>query len=238
MVTLTYQERFRTLQGVFDEFTNRNLFELQSRGVFDDLISPIKVGKESNVFIAKSGKKKIIVKIYRVQNCDFKRMFHYIREDPRYEYLKHHRREIIFAWVQREYKNLLKAKEAGILCPAPLGWKAHILIEEMIGPPSLPMKDTIPKHPREFLTAIIQEMRKLYQAKLVHGDLSSFNILNHREKPYLIDFSQGTLTKTDSSSELLQRDIKNVLQFFSKLGVQEDAEKVFKEITDIGENHG
>ena len=94
MVTRTSQERFRTSRGVFDAFTDRNIFELKSRGHFDELLSPIFVGKESNVFSAVKGKKKVIVKIYRVQNCDFKRMFQYIKQDPRYDFLKNKRREI------------------------------------------------------------------------------------------------------------------------------------------------
>ena len=88
MVTRTSQERFRTDKGVFDNFTNRNLFEMKSRDVFDELVSPLFVGKESNVFIASKGKNKLIVKIYRVQNADFKRMFGYIKQDPRYDFLK------------------------------------------------------------------------------------------------------------------------------------------------------
>ena len=64
MVTRTSQERFRTDKGVFDAFTNRNLFELKSRGYFDELISPIFVGKESNVFSAIRKGKKVIIKIY------------------------------------------------------------------------------------------------------------------------------------------------------------------------------
>ena len=63
MVTRTSQERFRTDKGVFDAFTNKNLYELKKRGYFDELESPIFVGKESNVFSAKRGKKKVIIKI-------------------------------------------------------------------------------------------------------------------------------------------------------------------------------
>ncbi len=236
MTTLTYQERFKTLKGVFDEFTQRNLFELESRRVYDELIMPLKVGKESNVFLAKKENHYVIVKIYRIQNCDFKRMFHYIKQDPRYDELRQHRREIIFSWVQREYKNLLKAAAAGVKVPKPLGWRANILVEELIGNAeegnaALPIKDAIPKNPSAFLKKILQEMRKLYAAGLIHGDLSSFNILNDKEIPYMIDFSQGTLTTTPNSQELLKRDIKNVLQFFKKQGIREDEEKMLKEIT-------
>ena len=224
MVTLTYQERFKTLKGVFDEFTHRNLFTLQSKGVFEELVLPLKVGKESNVFVAKKGEKKIIVKIYRVQNADFKRMYDYIRKDPRYAFLRNKRREIIFSWTQREYKNLLRAEKAGVRAPKALSWKYNILVEEFIGngEPALPLKDNPPNYPYQFFEDIVAEMKKMYQAGLIHGDLSAFNILNHNDKPVLIDFSQATLVKTPNSEELLYRDIKNILQFFKKLNVNED----------------
>lgn len=231
MVTLTYQERFKTEKGVFDTFTKRTLFDLEKKGVFDELVSPLKVGKESNVFIASKGEKNVIVKIYRMQNADFKRMYDYIRKDTRYQFLKNHRRQIILSWTQREYKNLMRAEKGKVHSPKALGWKNNVIVEELIGTPALPLKDAYPAFPHQFLQDIIAEMKKMYKVGLIHGDLSSFNILNHNEKPVIIDFSQSTLVKTPNSEELLVRDIKNVLQFFKKFGIDEDNEKIFKEIT-------
>ncbi len=244
MVTLTYQERFKTVKGVFDAFTNRNLFELQSRKHFDELVSPLKIGKEANVFLASLGKKYIIVKIYRIQNSDFSGMYNYIKQDPRYESLKKRRREIIFAWVQREYKNLHRSFENKVQVPEPLALKHNVLIEELIGNSktgevALPLKDSPPQDPEEFLEKIIVEVRKMYhKAGLVHGDLSAFNILNLQkmragkltEKPVLIDFSQCTLVKSRPSMELLERDMKNVLQYFKKFGVQKDLREIIERI--------
>jgi len=233
MTQFTYQERFKTLQGVFDEFTNRTLFELQSRDYFDELVSPLLIGKESNVFLASKGNGIVIVKIYRMQNCDFNRMFEYIKKDPRYEFLQKHRRQIILAWTQREYKNLLRAQKAKILVPEPITFMNHILVEEMIGDkePAPMLKDTTPKEPRKFFDLIIEDMKKLYDQGLIHGDLSPFNILNYKEKPYFIDFSQATLVKTPNSEELLKRDLHNIVHFFSKLGIKENEEKILYSIT-------
>ncbi len=242
MTTFTYQERFRTLSGVFDEFTNRTLFQLQSRGIFEELISPLSVGKESNVFVASkkvgSSKKsnneiKVIVKIYRMQNCDFKRMFEYIRRDPRYEFLKKHRRQIIIAWAQREYKNIIRAHRNKVRVPEPLGWRNHIIVEEFIGDKEAApaLKDQYPKNPRKFFVEVKNQMKKLYKAKLIHGDLSSFNILNYKEKPVLIDFSQSTLIRTPNSNELMERDVKNIVKFFNKFDVDLDEAEIYKELT-------
>jgi RIO kinase 1 len=232
MVTRTSQERFRTSRGVFDSFTDRNLFELKSRGYFDELLSPIFVGKESNVFSAKRGTKKVIIKIYRVQNCDFKRMFQYIKQDPRYEFLRNKRREIIFAWTQREYKNLLRAERGKVKVPKVIAVKNNVLVEEFIGDsePAPPLKDAYPDNPKKFFNEIVTEMKKMYKAKLIHGDLSSFNILNFNEKPVLIDFSQGTLVRTPNSLELLERDVQNIIKFFKKLGVKADFDKIMEKV--------
>lgn len=233
MTTLTYQERFKTLKGVFDEFTNRTLFELQSRDHFDELLSPVTIGKESNVFLASKGKDKVIVKIYRIQNADFNRMFDYIKKDPRYEFLKKHPRQIILAWTQREYKNLMRAQESGVRSPQPLAFMNHIIIEEMIGDkePAPMLKDAKPKNPKKFMALILEDIERLYANGLIHGDLSPFNILSHQEKPYFIDFSQGTLVKTPNSEDLLKRDIHNIVHFFAKLGVKENEGEILKSIT-------
>ena len=108
----------------------------------------------------------------------------------------------------------------------------NIIVEEMIGSPAPPLKDAAPSDPKEFFNLIVEQMRILYQdGNLIHGDLSSFNILNHEEKPFLIDFSQSTLVGTPNSEELLRRDIKNVIHYFRKLGVHEDEEDIFTAIT-------
>ena len=54
------REKFKTKHGVFDDFTNRTIFKLITEGHFRGLESPINIGKESNVFIARKNNKKII----------------------------------------------------------------------------------------------------------------------------------------------------------------------------------
>ena len=165
-------------------------------------------------------------------------MYDYIRKDTRYLFLKKHRRQIIFAWTQREFRNLKHAEKAGIYAPKPIVFKENILVEEMIGDPAPTLKDAYPKDPKKFFDSIISQMKKLYQEGLIHGDLSSFNILNHNEKPYFIDFSQSTTIKTPNSEELLERDVKNIVRFFGKLGVNADFDQIFNKITGKKQDNG
>ena len=228
------REDFKTMHNVFDDFTNRNLFKLISQGHFRGLESPISIGKESNVFSALTeDDRRVMVKIYRLETCDFNRMYDYIKSDARFTRIKKSKRHIIFTWVQREYRNLLKAREAGVSVPTPMTFLYNILVLEFIGNEDYlaPMlKDKKPKNPKEFFNKIIENMKKLYKAGLVHADLSGFNILNYNDIPVFIDFSQTTSLEDSRAQEYLERDIRNICIFFRKIGLDANEKKMKEKI--------
>ena len=218
--------------NVFDEFTNRTIYKLITGGYIEGLESPLFIGKESNVFTAHAkGHDLRIVKIYRLESCDFNRMYDYIKADPRYTNIRKRRRNIVFAWVQREYRNLMIAREHGMLVPLPYAFMNNVLVLECIssGDHIAPkLKDAPPRNPGQFFTKVVEGMRKLHKAGLVHADLSPFNILNRDEQPVFIDFSQATEYDTHGGEAYLQRDIRNVCAFFRPLEVDADEAKVRK----------
>ena len=227
------KEEFKTWGDVFDQFTQKTVYKLIKQGHFEGLESPISIGKESNVFsaIRKDGT-RVMVKIYRLETSDFNRMFDYIREDPRFPQLKRGKRNIIFSWVQREFRNLLKAREANVSIPTPFTFSNNVLVLEFIGDEGFiapKLKDKIPRNKKDFFDKIIINMKKLHKAGLVHADLSAFNILNYNEKPVFIDFSQSTTLDSSMANEYLERDIRNVCNFFRKIGLEADNDKI-KEI--------
>ncbi|MBU1976131.1 MAG: serine protein kinase RIO [Nanoarchaeota archaeon] len=227
------KEEWKVSKNVFSLSSERNLHKFQSQGFFEHMESPIKTGKESNIFSAvKKDGTKIIIKMYRMENCNFNKMYEYIRPDPRYMGVKKGKRNIIFSWVQREYRNMIKAREI-IRVPTPLVYRDNILLMEYIGDdtkdggPAPMLKYSLPTNEKEISKLYNQVMKNvfaLYKAGLVHGDLSEFNILNHQGKPILIDFSQCTTANNPNASELLERDIFNVCNFFGKY-VDVDLEK-------------
>ncbi|MBU1202172.1 MAG: serine protein kinase RIO [Nanoarchaeota archaeon] len=224
------KEKWKVYKNVFSEFSRKNLFKLTSEGHFEELKTPIFIGKEANIFSARTkDETQVIVKIYRLENCNFNKMYEYIAADPRYLRTKKQKRSIVFSWTQREFKNLMIAREA-IRVPTPITFKSNILVMEMIGDPAPMLKDKRPKKPKEFLKKIVVNIQKLKERGLVHGDLSEFNILNHDEEPIFIDFSQGTLLISPNAYSLYDRDLNNIRRFFKKMISEKEIEEVIKSV--------
>ena len=233
IINMSSRDKFETFKNVFDNKTLLTLFKLSSDGYFEELKSPISIGKESNVFNAvKKDGSLVCVKIYRVNACDFRKMYQYIAHDPRFSGLQKKRRQIIKAWAQREYRNLLVAREAGADVPTPYAVRDNVLVLEFIGDKEAApkLKDKEPEDYKKFSNQIIKNIKILYKKGFVNGDLSEYNILNYKDKAILIDLSHGVKLESPNSQELLERDIKNVERYFLKRKIKMDVQKILKEM--------
>ncbi len=106
---------------VFDQDTLLTIYDLMSDGILDTLDFPIATGKEGNVFRATTTEgNHIAVKIYRISNATFKNIQKYIVGDERFRSMGRSKRRAIFLWAQKEYRNLERMTNAGILVPRPI----------------------------------------------------------------------------------------------------------------------
>ncbi len=210
------KNKFIAHENVFDESTLRALHKLSAQGYFDEIASPISIGKESNVFTVKKGKDFRIVKIYRTA-AGFKKMYEYMKADPRFTGVKGTKLSIIFTWAKKEFQNLLKVKEKKVNAPVPYAVFKNVLVMEYFDAPLLLNKS--PKNPKLFYKKLVEEMKKVIEAGLVHTDVSEYNILNDKEKPVLIDFSHAVDLRYPNVQRLLKRDVKNVVRYFNKQGL-------------------
>jgi RIO kinase 1 len=231
-----YSKDLKIVRGAFDERTMLVLYRLLNKKKIS-VESLIKEGKESVILSGLTKDKKwIAIKVYCIKACNFKNMSNYLIGDPRFHRVKKTRRFIINLWCQREFKNLKIAKGAGVNCPKPLFFKENILIMNFIGDNGRPaprLIDVRINNPEQVYEKVIEDLIKLTENGLIHGDLSPYNILFYK-KPYFIDFSHGTLHKSPIAPKLLKRDIKNVNNYFSKLGVDiKDTEKFYKKLERI-----
>ena len=223
---------------VFDTITLKTLYKLANTGNIHSLNGAISTGKEANVFKgADENDEFVAVKIYRVTTSDFKKMQNYIQGDPRFHVRMGNKRQLINTWVNKEFRNLQRADEAGVRVPKPIIAKNNVLVMEFIGDDegnaARPMIYSDIKDPKTLLNKIIEYMKLLYQkAGLVHGDLSSYNILIQNDEPVFIDISQGMIRDHPISRELLNRDIENIIKYFRKLNVDITFEEMESEIID------
>lgn len=220
---------------VFDELTLKTLYKLANSGYLAVLNGAVSTGKEANVFKGITDNDEFVaVKIYRVATSDFKKMQYYIQGDPRFRVRTTNRRQLVQAWVNKEFRNLKRALEAGVRVPEPVVARDNILIMEFIGDdgePAPTMREVPPDDPERALELIVEYMHRLYTgARLVHGDLSFFNILNHSGDPVIIDVSQAMVLDHPLAMELLERDIKNVVRDFKRLGVSVSEDEIRKKI--------
>jgi len=226
----------KTMDRVFDTSTLLDLGKLISDHVIDILDFPISTGKEAIIFRGVTPKKEFVAaKIYRTSTLTFKHISEYIAGDPRFKGFHKNRRELVFEWAKKEFKNLERLSEAKVRAPHPLKRLNNILIMDYIGDarkPAASLKETPIKNPEKMYNTLIEYMTRMYQnAELVHADLSEYNILVYRQNPYIIDVGQGVLSDHPRASEFLHRDIHNIIQFFRRYNIRADEQKIFDQVT-------
>jgi RIO kinase 1 len=162
-------------------------------------------------------------------------MFKYIEGDHRFKGVRHDTRSLIFAWAQKEFRNLEQAFRAKVNVPKPLAVKNNVLVMEFIGKGGVSaasLKEQVPAYPEKAYRAILANVERLYsRADLVHGDLSEYNVMMWKGKPVLFDMSQSVPTSHPLAKFLLERDLVNVNKFFSRFGVKVlSADEAFKQV--------
>ena len=224
----------KTGNEIFDKITLETLYKLANQGYIDILNGAISTGKEANVLTGITDDEKYVaVKIYRIATSDFKKMDYYLKGDPRFNIKTKNKRKIIYSWVTKEFKNLTRLYSAGVNVPEPITSANNVLLIEFIGDengnPAQPVKNQPPQYPDEFWNQLLVQLKLFVnEAKLVHGDLSNYNILNLDEKPVIIDVSQSVVLDNPISKELLERDINTLVREYTKLGVTTSFEEVWE----------
>ncbi|XP_043544508.1 serine/threonine-protein kinase RIO1 isoform X1 [Chiloscyllium plagiosum] len=217
-----------TVEQVLDPRTRMILFKMLSRGVISQIHGCISTGKEANVYHAttNTGESRAI-KIYKTSILIFKDRDKYVSGEFRFRhgYCKGNPRKMVRTWAEKEMRNLIRLQTAAIPCPEPIMLRSHVLVMGFIGKDDMPAPLLKNAHlseskARELYLFVIQYMRRIYKdAKLVHADLSEFNMLYHDGGVYIIDVSQSVEHDHPCALEFLRKDCLNVNEFFRKHSV-------------------
>lgn len=217
-------ETYKIMARVFDSSTLLTLYRMINRRIVDVFYGAVSTGKEANIFCAldKQGN-YVAVKIYRIATSNFKNMYRYLAGDPRFRRASRNRRDIVYVWTSREFKNLQRAYGAGVPVPRPIDCEKNVLAMEFVGEEGVPyprMRDTPPQAPKRTFDKLFNAVKTLYlDAELIHSDLSEYNVLLTPD-PVLIDLSMGTDRASPMAGELLLRDLEKLTKYFRRLGVE------------------
>jgi RIO kinase 1 len=131
---------------------------------------------------------------------------------------------MVAQWAEKELRNLKRIKQF-IPCPEVFEVRQNVLVMGFLGKDgeAAPrLKDVTWLEPEQWQEVYIQMclmMRTLTQkAKLVHGDLSEYNLLWHNSQIYMIDVSQSVECDHPHAFDFLKRDCININDFFEKCG--------------------
>ena len=231
-------EEYEVLEEVFDRSTLMVIYDFMNKGTIDEIHGVIKAGKEARVYWGKNKEgKELAIKIYLVVSSEFRKgILKYIEGDPRFHDVKHGTRALIFAWAQKEFKNLECAIRAKVRVPKPIAVKNNVLVMEFIGEngesaPSL--KEKTPKNPAKVYEDLMTYLERLYKkASLVHGDISEYNVMIWRGRTVLFDVAQAVPLVHPMADFLLRRDLTNLNKYFSRLKVNvPSVEECYKRVT-------
>ncbi|KAK4870992.1 hypothetical protein LT330_000229 [Penicillium expansum] len=229
-----------TSEQVLDPRTRMLLLQMINRGLVSEIHGCLSTGKEANVYHAMSISQEDedaaplhrAIKVYKTSILVFKDRDKYVTGEFRFRqgYNKSNNRAMVKLWAEKEMRNLRRIYAAGIPCPEPIFLRLHVLVMGFIGSskglgaPRLKDVDfNIPEPEtrwRALYIELLGYMRVMYQTcRLVHADLSEYNILYHKERLYVIDVSQSVEHDHPRSLEFLRMDIKNVSDFFRRKNI-------------------
>ncbi len=240
-----------TVEQVLDPRTKMILFKLLNRGFIKSINGCISTGKEANVYHATGpNDEDRAVKVYKTSILTFKDRDKYVSGEFRFRhgYCKSNPRKMVKTWAEKEMRNLTRMYTGGIPCPEPYILRSHVLVMDFIGSNGWPaplLKDCVisESKARELYLQCVKMIRELYwRCKLVHADLSEFNMLYNQviDKLYVIDVSQSVEHDHPSALAFLRKDCANINEFFRKHNVSSlTVKELFEFVTDptITENN-
>nr|XP_022314156.1 serine/threonine-protein kinase RIO1-like [Crassostrea virginica] len=217
-----------TAEQVMDPRTRMILFKFLQRGLIAEINGCISTGKEANVYHATTQNQgDRAIKVYKTSILVFKDRDKYVTGEFRFRhgYCKHNPRKMVRTWAEKEMRNLSRMYQAGLPCPEPIFLKSHVLVMRFIGTDGWPAPllkdcDISETKARELYLECIHIIRTMYHTcRLIHADLSEFNMLYHNGGVYVIDVSQSVEHDHPCALEFLRKDCTNITEFFKKKNV-------------------
>jgi RIO kinase 1 len=207
--------------------TPKGLQALIDDGMIDEVMRPLKSGKEASVYVVRSGNEVLCAKVYKdMAQRSFQARVQY-QEGRKVRGSRHARaigkaskfgrRQQEADWKNTEVDALYRLADAGVCVPRPHGYFHGVLLMALItdeagnSAPRLGEVELTAEQARAFHGELIRDVVRMLCLGLIHGDLSEYNVLVAPDGPVIIDFPQVVSAAGNNAARaMLLRDVHNL----------------------------
>lgn len=139
-------------------------------------------------------------------------------------------------WATAEFEALVALRELGLPVPYPVQLTGSEMLMEFIGDGRAAAPRLVQTRPSpELLAELFEQFRRvvmtLAQEGWAHGDLSPYNVLVQHDRIVVIDWPQIVdVVGNPHGFEFLERDVRNMCDWFVRRGLDVDTEAVFSDV--------
>ncbi|QKR00507.1 serine protein kinase RIO [Metallosphaera tengchongensis] len=215
---------FKTVDSTFDTSTSLALLYVMRKLGIEVIMGAIASGKEAKVYPAKTREENYLaLKVYYTSTASHKKaLSRYIAMDSRHKIKATSTKDLIYGWARKEFGNLKRLYEAGVSVPKPYLVHKNLLVMEFLGHDGVraPLLFEYEDITQELYEKVLEQITLMIgKAKMVHSDLSEYNIMVFDSSPVIIDVGQSIQLSDDPNLEFLNKDLKNINRFFSSRGI-------------------
>lgn len=207
--------------------TPKGLQSLIDDGVIDEVLRPLKSGKEAAVYVVRSGDAVLCAKVYKdMAQRSFQQRVQYqegrkVRGSREARAVgrasRYGRRQQEEAWKNTEVDALYQLRAAGVRVPEPYAHVHGVLVMELVtgadgaSASRLGEVELSPEQARDFHRVLVRQVVRMLCCGLIHGDLSAYNVLVGPDGPVIIDFPQVVSAGGNNAARaMLLRDVNNL----------------------------
>jgi len=234
-------------------------------GLIVDVLAQVKGGKEASVYLCEAhpstGTDLLAAKVYRprrFRNLSNDKMYRNGRDvltaEGRAVKTTDHRvmraigKKTTFgvqvshtSWLMHEYKALELLYRAGGAVPKPVASSENAILMTYLGDarmaaPTLQEVHLEAEERDPLFREILRNVELMLEFELIHGDLSSYNVLYWEGRVVIIDFPQAVdLYGNRDARFVLERDVQRICEYFCRQGIKCDPAQI---VDDLWERYG